>query len=371
MSICNPGDDAIKVLEKCRRPINIITIGGNQLTGKSTLCNSLLIQLSEDHYNKAVEANKTPNNVAFLSAGQLFRQMAANRGIEVAQLSKEARANNDIDIVIEYETCKGVMGGIRYTGRNVNNLLRLDLDEHGRAKARQPANIAPESTHDDESEEIIGEDEFSDAEAAPIQSAQKPTNKFTKKPPSFIPPLHPEHTIIIEGRNPAVMAAYCAHEFDQTNIFSVYLYCNPREQALRYLKREVGLDVARVVTSLLPQDVAYDTLDQVSTDVKEILRKMENNEFSPSITETISEFIPQISSVINKFSVNQQRDDLDRQRYLELYDFPPTMDYTSPTLYDLIVDTSSLEAPQLLQAVYDNLPDQFTRLDDLYHNQKF
>jgi len=47
-----------------------------------------------------------------------------------------------------------------------------------------------------------------------------------------------------------------------------------------------------------------------------------------------------LKAVLDKFVDNENRDDSDRLRYMELYGFHDELDYRFASLYDLIVDTS-------------------------------
>lgn len=378
------GTEGIDILKKCSRDIKVIAIGGNQLTGKSTLCNNLLIKLSEDHYNTAIKHEKTPHNVAFLSAGQVFRQIAKMRGLQVGQLSKQAQANPDIDISIEYESCKGIMGGIRYTGRDVRSILNLELDDQGRAIRRLDDPNGSPNADDDESGSEDSDDELINSAGQDQQQQQdgekgKPMNakaKRIKESKQFYPPTYPEHTVIIEGRNPAVMAAYCERVLGKTDITTVYLYCSPREQATRYIAREIGPELAKELTSLLP-NTEYQTLTEASHDLKIVLKAIEGKNYgelpikahNQQVLDDLTESIAEIHSCVDKFVLNESRDADDRLRYRLTYDFPEALDYTSPDLYDHIIDTSDILAEDTLNAVYHHLPDNIKVLDEFYHKQ--
>lgn len=68
------GPNSVKNLTSSVRTNPVLTIGGDQLTGKSTLGKSLAKHFGGE----------------YTSAGEIFRTEASNRGISVAQLSRDA-----------------------------------------------------------------------------------------------------------------------------------------------------------------------------------------------------------------------------------------------------------------------------------------
>ncbi len=56
-------------------------------------------------------------------------------------------------------------------------------------------------------------------------------------------PFYPHYVLhrflLLLGRNPAVMAAYCRRILGKKDVLSMYLSCSPRVQARRFLTREV------------------------------------------------------------------------------------------------------------------------------------
>jgi len=326
------------------------------------------------------------------------------KGLEVGQLSKQAQGNPDIDIHIEYESCKGIMGGIRYTGLDVASIMNLELDHNGRALRRKDLiqddndDLISEDSEDElinqlqnqEQQTTNNDNETNQAQETDgfAKTATKTKSTKTTQPPTkkakriseskqFYPPTHPEHTVIIEGRNPAVMAAYCEHVLGKQDITTVYLYCSPREQATRYIAREIGNDLAKELTALLP-DVEYQTLAEASNDLKIILKSLQEKNYHTLpfskknvniSTDELTESIDDIHTCIDKFVLNESRDADDRTRYRATYDFPTELDYTSEHLYDHIIDTSNILAEDTLGAVYEFLPKNVKHLDEFYSTQ--
>ena len=63
--------------------------------------------------------------------------------------------------------------------------------------------------------------------------------------------------VIVEGRNPAVMAKFCRDIIgkDTTSIASVYLSCSSRIQARRFIGREINRPLAFAIDGLLPAGI--------------------------------------------------------------------------------------------------------------------
>ncbi len=62
--------------------------------------------------------------------------------------------------------------------------------------------------------------------------------------------------VIIEGRNPSVMAKFCRDviQKDPQYFVSVYLSCSPRIQARRYIGREVELGLSHAINDLISKE---------------------------------------------------------------------------------------------------------------------
>ena len=72
----------------------MILIAGDQLTGKSTQAKNLA-----NYYQGT-----------FYSVGNLFREVAAQRGITVAEQAKLLLTERGIDVEIDYKTCEMISG---------------------------------------------------------------------------------------------------------------------------------------------------------------------------------------------------------------------------------------------------------------------
>jgi hypothetical protein len=70
---------------------------------------------------------------------------------------------------------------------------------------------------------------------------------------------------VIEGRQPAFMGMYLRESFQKQNLVSLYLVCNLRERALRYLLREVGPEARQMADERMPPE-------QQSTASEDIVR---------------------------------------------------------------------------------------------------
>lgn len=227
-----------------------MTIGGDQLTGKSTLSRAIASELKGAH----------------ISAGALFRMTAKEKGVSVAELSRAAQTDRDIDVRIEYATCKTIMSGV----------------------------------------------------SAPDQASAFPT-------------------IVIEGRNPAVMAAYCRSVLGKTNIISIYLSCSPRMQARRFFKREIGEHTLATFDEMIQKE--YDDMYAVGAALEKAA--ISNDIVFTKAHEPGADGSKiALSSAVRMFIDNADRDDSDRKRFLALYGFPPTLDYRYRGLYDVVIDTS-------------------------------
>ncbi len=75
------GPEAINILKQADTGIRVVTVGGDQLTGKSTLSKILASKL----------------HATYLSAGTVFRMTAKEKGVSVGELSRLAQSDKDID----------------------------------------------------------------------------------------------------------------------------------------------------------------------------------------------------------------------------------------------------------------------------------
>ncbi len=104
-----------------------------------------------------------------------------------------------------------------------------------------------------------------------------------------------------------------------------------RDQALRFLRREIGEDAYQKGLKNVP-NVNYENLESLREEI-------------------INLQLDDGHDVIEKFVENQNRDGDDRARYSSLYGF----DYGNLSGYDIVVNTSNKEADQVFSEVVNEL----------------
>ena len=231
------GSDSINKLREKITDKSMILIAGDQLTGKSTQAKNLA-----EYYRGT-----------FYSVGNLFREVAAKKGITVAEQAKLLLTERGIDVEIDYKTCEMISGN--------------SIDTN------------------------IG---------------------------------------VIEGRQPAYMGSFM-QELGKRNLVRIYFQCSIREQALRFLRREIGELAYQKGLANVP-DIDYRTLKSLQDEIYN-LELQDSNE------------------VIQKFVDNQSRDEDDRERYSSLYGF----DYGNLSGYDIVINTSNKEADFVFKEVVSEL----------------
>ena len=227
-------------VDKLKNSINkkpMILIAGDQLTGKSTQAKNL--------------ANNF--NGTFHSVGNLFREVAARRGISVAEQAKLLLTERGIDVEIDYKTCEMI------SGKNIST--------------------------------TIG---------------------------------------VIEGRQPAYMGSFM-QSLGKKNIVRIYFQCSIRDQALRFLRREIGEVAYKKGLEKVP-DIGYENLESLRDEI-------------------INLGLVDSDDVVERFIENQDRDADDRARYSSLYGF----DYGNLEGYDLVINTSNKEADSVFKEVVGEL----------------
>ena len=137
---------------------------------------------------------------------------------------------------------------------------------------------------------------------------------------------------VIEGRQPAYMGSFMA-SLGKKNIIRLYFQCSILEQALRFLRREIGEEFYQIGRESIPKR-NYKNLESLRDVIQKLDIKDKNN-------------------TIDKFIENQNRDKDDRHRYLELYGF----DYGNLDGYDIIIDTNDKEPEVVLDLVIKKLKD--------------
>ena len=227
-------------VNKLKNSINhkpMILIAGDQLTGKSTQAKNLA-----NYFNGT-----------FHSVGNLFREVAAKRGISVAEQAKLLLTERGIDVEIDYKTCEMI------SGKNISTNLG-----------------------------------------------------------------------VIEGRQPAYMGSFMQN-LGKSNIIRIYFQCSIRDQALRFLRREIGEGAYIRGIENVP-DIIYDNLESLKDEI-----------FNLGLDDS--------NAVIESFTDNQDRDNDDRARYSSLYGF----DYGNLEGYDIVIDTTNKEADFVFKEVIGEL----------------
>ena len=233
------GSDSINKLRENITDKPMILIAGDQLTGKSTQAKNLA-----EHYSGT-----------FYSVGNLFREVAAKRGITVAEQAKLLLTERGIDVEIDYKTCQVITGA--------------EIDTN------------------------LG---------------------------------------VVEGRQPAYMGSFMA-SLGKEHLVRLYLRCSIREQALRFLRREVGELAYLAGKSQIPEK-DYKNLESLNNEI-------ENLE------------IEERDEIMADFIENQSRDEDDRHRYSGLYGF----DYGNLKGYDIILDTNNKEPDEVFEEILEKLED--------------
>jgi pantothenate kinase len=123
------------------------------------------------------------------------------------------------------------------------------------------------------------------------------------------------------------------------NIVRLYFQCSILEQALRFLRREIGEDFYQIGREFIPKK-EYKTLESLRDQIQ--LLDIKDKQ------KTIDDFIE-----------NQNRDEDDRHRYSELYGF----DYGNLDGYDLIINTNDKEPDVVFDIVIKKLEDFGFRAD--------
>ena len=135
---------------------------------------------------------------------------------------------------------------------------------------------------------------------------------------------------VIEGRQPAYMGNFMAN-LGKKNIVRLYFQCSILEQALRFLRREIGEDLYQIGRKSIPKK-DYKTLESLRDEIQ--LLDINNKQ-----------------KTIDDFMENQNRDNDDRHRYSELYGF----DYGNLDGYDFVIDTNDKEPEVVFDIVTKKL----------------
>ena len=135
---------------------------------------------------------------------------------------------------------------------------------------------------------------------------------------------------VIEGRQPGWLGGFMS-SLGKENMARLYFRCSRREQAVRFLKRELGEDAGRLARDTLPPG---------------------EPESLAALAEAVAALkLEGATDAAAQLRDNTRRDEDDRQRYLELYGF----DYRDPAGYDLIVDTDGKQPPDVRDEILQRL----------------
>lgn len=241
------GGERMAALRRAVGPRAVWTVGGDQCTGKSTLAGRLARQCFGRH----------------ISAGAHFREVAARRGVDVAELSRLAAGDPAVDVEIEYMLCMSIAEGC--------------------------------------------------ADSA---------------------------VLVVEGRMPGLLALMMEEEMGKEGCRRVFLHCSIREQAVRFVEREVGVELARLVSSRLPER-EYASVAEAAAGVREV-----------SCDRHWAEQAARAAAALEQTAT---RDDDDVRRLRELYALPSGLDYRRPGLYHHVIDTTENMPEDTLAAALECL----------------
>ena len=135
---------------------------------------------------------------------------------------------------------------------------------------------------------------------------------------------------VVEGRQPAYMGSFMA-SLGKINLVRVYLQCSIREQALRFLRREVGEEAYLAGKTQIPEK-NYKNLESLNTEIERL-------------------DISQSDNLMSEFIENQSRDEDDRHRYSGLYGF----DYGNLDGYDIVLNTNNKEPDNVFNEILEKL----------------
>jgi hypothetical protein len=169
-------------------PPFVIALGGDQLTGKSTLARALASRFG------------AAGGVA-LSSGAAFRELAAARGVSLVELLKQAAHEPAIDVQCDYRLCEIIAGGSTGGGGG---------DSSG-ASATAAASIVLEGRNPACMASYVRSLALGESDTATGAST---TGTGTQGSSSHPPPSH------------------------GARVIRIYLGCTPLEQALRFVERE-------------------------------------------------------------------------------------------------------------------------------------
>lgn len=178
---------------------------------------------------------------------------------------------------------------------------------------------------------------------------------------------------VIEGRQPAFMGIYMHETYQKQNIVSIYLECNMRERALRFLQREFGNEAYQLGSERLPpidsmmQPLSSSSSQSIS-DSNNSNNSSNSNNNNAATTTTKSQYdesasiaaygryiaqlpLADVDRVARAFVDNQHRDQNDVDRYRKTYG----IDYRDRSCYDIVIDMSHRTASENLKFCIEQL----------------
>jgi cytidylate kinase len=155
--------------------------------------------------------------------------------------------------------------------------------------------------------------------------------------------------LVVEGRLTSVMASFMVEQGKPVDdVFRVYLYCCPVEQAMRFLQRdalpgtsEAGQD--RALSSALLTLEKIRSRGEIGTLGDVVAALVANEERSDGDG----------GELLSQLVENAGRDALDRSRFQDAYG--GELDYRDPSFYDLVVDTTSTSETEKIERVLEEI----------------
>ena len=144
---------------------------------------------------------------------------------------------------------------------------------------------------------------------------------------------------IIEGRQPAVMARFVSTLCPRP-VIALYLHCSIKEQALRFIERECGPEIAQVF-SAAQQNRHYANMSEVCQDLRELMK--------------VHPELHRVSAVCDILEDTTSRDADDRTRFRALYGEDTALDNRNLAMYDIVIDTTANQPQDTLEQAVEQL----------------
>jgi cytidylate kinase len=144
--------------------------------------------------------------------------------------------------------------------------------------------------------------------------------------------LAPRRPLVIEGRQPGIMALYMREVHGKKNSVSIFLKCSHREQTLRFVEREFPSHLEAVKQALAEPEY-------------------------PSLLDAAVAISAIDGELAHAFADNARRDHDDVARYADLYGFDKGISYYNEHLYDIVIDTTPNKPQDTLEQAHSKLRD--------------